>query len=188
MGKAKQRRRLLRVVIASGLLVVAVPSVATAHEHLTPVDALDRGRQAGVDTAWANLVEPLSLRADFYSQLYKECSVDPRDPRLMKPGAQLCSDHVAAAQVPTGQERAEIQHLVPEGNERIAAVQVPTGQERAEIQHLVPERNERIAQAPAPSDRTEIEFWWGIVGIVVAAGGVAGLIVALRRGRPNAFS
>ena len=82
MGKAKQRRRLLRVVIASGLLVVAVPSVATAHEHLTPVDALDRGRQAGVDTAWANLVEPLSLRADFYSQLYKECSVDPRHAAL----------------------------------------------------------------------------------------------------------
>jgi hypothetical protein len=188
MGKARKRRRLLRVVIASGLLAVAVPSVATAHEHLDPVDALDRGRQAGVDSAWANLVEPLSLRADFYSRLYKGCSMDPRDPRLMKPGAQLCHNDQVTAEVPTGQERAYIQHLVPEGNERVAAIQVPTGQERAEIQHLVPEGNEGIDQAPAPSDRTEIEFWWGMVGIVVAAGGVVGLIVGLRRGRPHAFS
>jgi hypothetical protein len=189
MGKARKRRRLLRVVIASGLLVVAVPSVAAAHEHLTPVDALDRGRQAGVDTAWANLVEPLSLRADFYSRLYNECSMDPRDPALIKPGARMCrNDQALANEVPTGQERADIQHLVPEGNERVAAIQVPTGQERAEIQHLVPEGNEGIDQAPAPSDRTEIEFWWGMVGIVVAAGGVVGLIVGLRRGRPHAFS
>jgi hypothetical protein len=165
MAKVRKRRRLLRVAIASGLLVVAVPSVATGHEHLTPVDALDRGRQAGVDTAWGNLVEPLSLRAGFYSRLYKECSMDPRDPRLMKPGARLChNDQVTADQVPTGQERAYAQHLVP------------------------PEVAARIDQAPAPSDRTGIEIWWGIVGIVVAAGGVAGLIVGLRRGRPHALS
>jgi hypothetical protein len=163
MGKTRKRRRLLRVVIGSGLLVVAVPSVATAHEHLTPVDALDRGRQSGVETAWANLVEPLSLRADFYSRLYKECSVDPRDPRLMKPGAQLChTDQVAAVQVPTGQERAEIQHLVP------------------------PEGNEGIDQAPAPSDGTEIEIWAWMLSIVVAAGGSASFFL-LRRGRPHAL-
>ena len=163
MGKTRKSRRLLRVVIASGLLVVAVPSVATAHEHLTPVDALDRGRQASVARAWANLVEPLSLRADFYSRLSKECSVDPRDPQLMKPGAQLCHNDQVTAEVPTGQERAYAQHLVPEGAPR-------------------------IDQAPAPSDRTEIELWWGIVGIVVAAGGVAGLIVGVRRGRPRTLS
>jgi hypothetical protein len=184
MGKTRKRRRLLRVVIASGLLVVAVPSVATGHEHLTSVDALDSGRQAGVETAWANLVEPLSLRADFYSRLYKECSVDPRDPALMKPGAHLCSDHVAVAQVPTGQERANIQHLVPEGNERIAAVQVPTGQERADIQHLVPKGNEGIDQVPAPSDGTEIEIWAWMLSIVMAAGGSASFFL-LRRGRPH---
>jgi hypothetical protein len=164
MGKTKKRRRLLRVVIASGLLVVAVPSMATAHEHLSPVDALDRGRQAGGATAWANLVEPLSLRADYYSRLYKECSVDPRDTALMKPGAQMCRNyHGTADEVRTGQGRAS-HHLVS------------------------PEGAARIDQAPAPSDRTEAEFWWGIVGIVVAAGGVAGLIVGLRRGRPHALS
>jgi hypothetical protein len=163
MGKARKRRRLLRVAIASGLFVVAVPSVATGHEHLTPVDALDRGREADVDTAWANLVEPLSLRADYYSRLHNGCSVDPRDPRLMKPGAQLCnSDQFAADEVPTGQERALVQHLVPEG-----AV--------------------GIDQVPASSDRTEIETWWWLLGIVVAAGGVAGLIVGVRRGRPHAL-
>jgi hypothetical protein len=165
MGKTRKSRRLLRVVIASGLLVVAVPSVATAHEHLSPFDALDRGRQAGVDTAWANLVEPLSLRADFYSRLYKECSMDPRDPRLMQPGARMCrNDQVIANEVPTGQERAYAQHLVPR------------------------EVGARIDQVPAPPDRTGIEIWWGIVGIVVAAGGAAGLIVGLRRGRPHALS
>ena len=162
MGKAKKRRRLLRVAIASGLIVVAIPSGAMGHEHLTPVNALDRGREAGVDNAWANLVEPLSLRADFYSRLYKECSMDPRDPRLMKPGARMC--------------------------DQVIANEVPTGQERALVQHLVPEVGARIDQAPAPSDRTDIETWWGIVGIVVAAGGVAGLIVVLRRGRPHALS
>ena len=187
MGKAKKRRRLLRVAIASGLLVVAIPSGAMGHEHLTPVNALDRGREAGVDNAWANLVEPLSLRADFYSRLYKECSMDPRDPRLMNPGAQLCSDQVAAAQVPTGQERADIQHLVPEGSERIAVAQVPTGQERADIQHLVPEGNEEIAQAPAPSNRSEIEMWAWMLSVVVAAGGSASFFL-LRRGRPHALS
>jgi hypothetical protein len=164
MGKTRKRRRLLRVVIASGLLVVAVPSVATAHEHLSPVDALDRGRQASAATAWANLVEPLSLRADFYSRLYKGCSVDPRDPRLMKPGAQLCRNyHGTADEVRTGQGRAS-HHPVP------------------------PEGAARIDQVPAPSDRTEIEIWWWMLGIVVAAGGVAGLIVGLRRGRPHALS
>ena len=139
MAKARKRRRLLRVAIASGLLVVAVPSVATGHDHLTPVDALDRGRQAGVD-----------------------CSMDPRDPRLMKPGARMC--------------------------DQVIANEVPTGQERALVQHLVPEVGARIDQAPAPSDRTEIESWWGIVGLVVAAGGAAGLIFGLRRGRPHALS
>jgi hypothetical protein len=145
MGKARKRRRLLRVVIASGLLVVAVPSVATAHEHLTPVEALEGGSRAGFATEAV-------------------CSMDPRDPRLMKSGAELCSDQIAAVQVPTGQERAYAQHLVP------------------------PEGTERIVQDPASSDRTEIESWWGIVGLVVAAGGVAGLIVGLRRGRPHAVS
>jgi hypothetical protein len=163
MRKTRKSRRLLRVVIASGLLVVAVPSVATAHEHLNPVDRLHPGRHAGVGAAWANLIEPLSLRADYYSRLDEACSVDPRDPQLIKPGAQMCHTDQVTAEVPTGQERAYAQHLVPEG----AA---------------------RIGQAPAPSDRTEIEFWWGIVGIVVAAGGVAGLIVGLRRGRPHALS
>jgi hypothetical protein len=174
MGKTRKSRRLLRVAIASGLLVVAVPSVATAHEHLSPVDTLDRGLQAGVDTAWANLVEPLSLRSDFYSRLYKECSMDPRDPRLMQPGAQLChNDLVTADEIPTV-------HRPLSG---------PLSQERAYGQHLVPpEVGAQIDQAPAPSDRTGIEIWWGIVGIVVAAGGVAGLIVGLRRGRPHALS
>jgi hypothetical protein len=144
MGKAKKRRRLLRVAIASGLLVVAVPSVAAAHEHLTPVEALDLGRQGAAEKA--------------------TCSADPRDPRLMSPGAQLCSDQIAAVQVPTGQERAYVQHLVP------------------------PEGTEPIDQVPAPSDGTEIESWWGIVGLVVAAGGAAGLIVGLHRGRPHALS
>jgi hypothetical protein len=165
MGKARKRRRLLRVAIASGLLVVAVPSVAMGHEHLTPVDALDRGRQAGVDSAWANLVEPLSLRADFYSRLYKECSMDPRDPRLMEPGTRMCrNDQAIANEVPTGQERAYVQHLVP------------------------PDLEANVDQAPAPSDRTGIEIWWGLLGIVVAAAGVAGLTVGLRRGRPHALS
>jgi hypothetical protein len=186
MGKAKKRTRkrtrLLRVAIASGLLV-AVPSVAAAHEHLTPVD----GPNPGVRTATERAsLEPLSLRADYYSRLSGACSVDPRDPALMKPGAHLCSDHVAVAQVPTGQERANIQHLVPEGNERIAAVQVPTGQERAEIQHLVPQGNEGIDQAPAPSDGTEIEIWAWMLSIVVAAGGSASFFL-LRRGRPHAL-
>jgi hypothetical protein len=195
MGEARKRtrkrRRLLRVAIASGLLVVAVPSVATGHEHLTPVEALGLGRQGSTEKA--------------------TCSMDPRDPRLMNPGAQLCSDHVAAVQVPTGQARADIQHLVPEGNERIAAVQVPTGQERAEIQHLVPEGNERIAvaqvptgqeraeiqhvvpegneeidQAPALSDGSEIEMWAWLLSIVVAAGGSASFFL-LRRKRPHAL-
>jgi hypothetical protein len=165
MAKVRKRRRLLRVAIASGLLVVAVPSVATGHEHLTPLDALDRGRQAGVDPARASLVKALSLRAESYSRLYGECSMDPRDPRLMKPGAPMCrNEQVTANEVPTGQERAYAQHLVP------------------------PEEAARIDQAPTPSDRTEIEFWWGMVGIVVAAGGIAGLIVGLRRGRPHALS
>jgi hypothetical protein len=183
MGKTRKRRRLLRVVIASGLLVVAVPSVATAHEHLSPVDALDRGRQAGVDTAWANLVDPLSLRADFYSRLYKKCSMDPRDPRLMKPGAQLCHNDQVIAEVPTVHR----------------SLSAPLSQGRAKGQHLVPSqgavraegrgpRTARIDQAPAPSDRTEIEIWWWMLGIVAAAGGVAGLIVGLRRGRPHALS
>jgi hypothetical protein len=142
MGKARKRRRLLRVAIASGLLVIAVPSVAAAHEHLTPVEALDLDRQAATEKA--------------------ACSMDPRDPRLMNPGAQLCSDRVAAVQVPTGQERAEIQHLVPEGNEG-------------------------IDQAPAPSDGTEIEIWAWMLSIVVAAGGTASFFL-LRRGRPHALS
>jgi hypothetical protein len=154
MAKVRKRRRLLRVVIASGLLVVAVPSVATAHEHLGPVDALLRGRHAGSATDKG------------------ACSVDPRDPQLMKPGAQLCSDdQFTAGQVRAGQERAYALRA------------------RAYAQHLVPpEGTERIDQGPAPSDGTEIEIWWGILGIVVAAGGVAGLIVALRRGRPHALS
>jgi hypothetical protein len=165
MGKARKRRRLLRVAIVSGLLVVALPSVATGHEHLTPIDARDRGRQAGVDRAWENLVEPLSKRADYYSRLYKECSTDLRDPRLMNPGARMC-------------------HY----DQEVIANEVPTGQERAYAQHLVPEVGASIDQVPAPSDRTGIEAWWGIVGLVVAAGGAAGLIVGLRRGRPHALS
>jgi hypothetical protein len=164
MGKARKRTRLLRVAIASGLLVVAVPSVATGHEHLTPVEASGLGR----DVATA------------------ACSMDPRDPALTKPGTRLCSDHVSVAQVPTGQERADIQHLVPEGNERIAVAQVPTGQERADIQHLVPEGNEEIDQAPASSDGTEIEMWAWMLSIVVAAGGSASFFL-LRRGRPHAL-
>lgn len=159
----KKRRRLLRrVVIATALLVVAAPAVAVAHEHLDPVDRVHPSRRTA--TAWANLVEPLSLRAAYYSRLYEACSVDPRDPRLMKPGAQLCHSDQVIAEVPTGQERAYAQHLVP------------------------PEGAARIDQAPAPSDRTEIEIWWWMLGIVVAGGGVAGLIVGVRRGRPHALS
>jgi hypothetical protein len=94
MGKVRKCRRLLRVVIASGLLVVALPSVATAHEHLDPVDALGGGRQAGATKA--------------------RCSMDPRDPALMEPGVTLCHDYqVTTDRVPTGEVRAYVQHLVP---------------------------------------------------------------------------
>jgi hypothetical protein len=184
VSKMKKRRRLLRrVVIATALLVVALPTVAAAHEHLNPVDRLHPGRHAGPGAAWANLVEPLSLRADYYSRLYKACSVDPRDPRLMKPGAQLCHSDQVIAEVPTvhrslsgplSQERAYGQHLVP-----------PEGAVRAEGRGP---RTARIDQAPASSDRTESEIWWWMLGIVVAAGGAAGLIVGVRRGRPHALS
>jgi hypothetical protein len=124
-----------------------LPSVATAHEHLDPVDALLRGRQAGAATEKS------------------ACSVDPRDPALMKPGAQLChSDQVTADRVPTGQERAYAQHLVP------------------------PEGTARIDQAPEASDRPEFEIGWWLVAIAVVASGGAGLIVGLRRARPPALS
>jgi hypothetical protein len=170
MGKAKKRRRLLRVAIASGLLVVAVPSVATGHEHLTPVEALDLGRQGAAEKA--------------------TCSADPRDPRLMQPGAQLChGDQLSVAVSQQSQVREGPSSVWEAESKGTQPAQVPTGQERAYIQHLVPsEGAERIDPAPASSDRTEIEIWWWMLGIVVAAGGAAGLIVGLRRGRPHALS
>jgi hypothetical protein len=152
MAKVRKRRRLLRVVIAAALLVVAVPTVAAAHEHLGPIDVLDRDRRAGAATDKG------------------ACSVDPRHAALKKPGAQLChNDQFTANDIPTGQERAYAQHLVP-----------PDGTARAEGRGP---RTARIDQAPAPSHRTEIESWWWMLGIVVAAGGAAGLIIGLRRGR-----
>lgn len=155
MAKVRKRRRLLRVLIAAALLVVAVPTGAAAHEHLDPVDALYRGRGAATEKVG--------------------CSVDSRHAALMKPGAQLChNDQFTANEVPTGQERAYAQHLVP-----------PDGAARAEGRGP---RTASIDQAPPPSDRTEIEIWWWMLGIVVAAGGAAGLIVGLRRGRPHALS
>jgi hypothetical protein len=140
-----RRRGLLQVVAAAALLVVAVPTMASAHEHLSPVDSLGRGDLTVAATEKA------------------ACSVDPRDPRLMQPGAQLCNN---------AQPRAD---------------QVPTGQERALIQHLVPEGTDRIDPAPAPSDGSEIEIWLWMFGVVVVAGGIAGLIVGQRRGRPHAY-
>jgi hypothetical protein len=140
MGKSRKRTRLLRVGIAAALLVVTVPSAASAHEHLSPLDPLVGGDQGG-------------------SAIERECSMDPRDPALMKPGGHLCSDEDAAAQVPTGQERALIQHLTSEG--------------------------ERIAQAHAPSERTEIEFGAWMLTIIVAVGGS---FVLLSRRRSPALS
>jgi hypothetical protein len=140
MGKSRKRTRLLRVGIAAALLVAAMPSVVSAHEHLSPLDALVGRNQAG-------------------SAIKRECSTDPRDPALMKPGGHLCSDEDAAAQVPTGQERALVQHLTSEG--------------------------ERIAQTHAPSERTEIEFWAWTLTIFVAAGGA---FVLFNRRRSPALS
>jgi hypothetical protein len=170
MTKVRKRRRLLKVVIAATLLVVAAPTVAAAHEHLGPVDTLDRGHHTGAGAEKAG------------------CSTDPRDPRLMKPGAQLCHNDQVTADVSQPQVR-EGPPSVWEAESKVAqSAQVPTGQERAYAQHLIPPQGAaRIDQAPAPSDRTEIEIWW-MLGIVVAAGGVAGLIVGLRRGRPHALS
>jgi hypothetical protein len=140
----KKRKKLLwRVVVTAGLLVMAVPTMAAAHEHLDPVEGLDGGRPVAATE--------------------KACSSDPRDPELMESGAQLCHSY---------QRNAD---------------EVPTGQERAYAQHLVPEGSARIDQAPAPSDRTEFEIFWWTLGIVVVAGGIAGLIAGLRR-RPHALS
>jgi hypothetical protein len=146
MAKVRKRRRLLRVLIAAALLVVAVPTVAAAHEHLDPVDALYRGHHTGAGAGKA------------------ACSVDPRHAALMKPGAQMCRNyHDTADEVPTGQGRASHHPVSPD--------------EAARIDHV-----------PTRSDRMETEIWWWMLGVVVASGGVAGLIVGLRRGRPHALS
>jgi hypothetical protein len=137
----RKRRRLRRVLVAAALLVVAVPSAAAATDRQGPVDALDGGSQTGA-----------------------ACSMDPRDPALMKPGVRLCSIEGISDRFATGQERAYTQQPIPAGE------------------------TARIDQAPAPSGSPEFEIGWWIVGIAVAASGAAGLIVGLRRGRPHALS
>jgi hypothetical protein len=137
----RKRRRVRGVLAAAALLVVAVPSAAAATDHLGPVDALDGGSQTGA-----------------------ACSMDPRDPSLMKPGVRLCNDQVISDPFATGQERAYTQQPVPAGE------------------------TARIDQVPAPSDSPEFGIGWWMVGIAVAASGAAGLIVGLRRGRPHALS
>jgi hypothetical protein len=148
VSNMRKRKRLLRAAVAAGLLVVAVPSTAYALD--------DGGRQAGTRTrgelAWGSL-----------STQEAGCSVDPRDPRLMNPQFQLCPNNHFTAAVPTGQDRAYTQHLVPSG--------MSTSD-----------------QSPAVADRTEIEIGWWMVAVALAAGGAAGLLFGLRRGRLQALS
>jgi hypothetical protein len=133
MGKTRKRRGLLRIAIASGLLMMAVTSVAAASE--------------------------------------KGCSMDPRDPALMKPGAKLCHPGQYTTQVATGQERANIQHLVPD--------ELPPGLV------AVTDRGPAQAPIPAPSKGTQFELEWLIVAIVILASATGGVLVG-RRGRPHA--
>jgi hypothetical protein len=117
----RKGKKLLRVAVAAGLLVVAVPSAAMAY-------ALDDGGgQAGTRTEQSG------------------CSLDPR---ILRMEPQLCSDN------------------------QVTTDPGPT----------------TFDPAPAPSVRTENQIGWWMVGIAVTAGGVAGLIAGLRRGRPQALS
>ncbi|MEA2461842.1 MAG: hypothetical protein QOH90_2019 [Actinomycetota bacterium] len=137
MEKTRKRRGLLRVAIATGLLTVALTSVAAASQ--------------------------------------KGCSMDPRDPALTKPGAELCHPgRFSTGQVPVGgDERANIQHLVPD--------ELPAG--LVAVIDRAPEK----APVPAPSQGTQFELEWLIVGMAILASGTAGLIVGHRRG-PHALS
>jgi hypothetical protein len=140
MGKARKRSRgLLRVAIASSLMMVALTSVAGASEVA--------------------------------------CSMDPRDPALMKQGAELCRPgRFTADQVPTGQERANTQHLISDDLNTSPIVVIDRAPEQA--------------PAPAPSDGTQFGLEWALATIALAilASGSAGLIVGRHRGRPQAVS
>ncbi|MGH2788973.1 MAG: hypothetical protein ACRDJV_13885 [Actinomycetota bacterium] len=150
MGK---RKKLLRVVIAAALLVVAVPSAAWAY----PLK--DGGGQAGARTEKAG------------------CSLDPR---LLRMEPQLCSDN----QVTTDQGSLTIDQDDPLARGRAA----DSARWQAQADAAAPAPSDSTDIRPASSDGTEIAIGWWMVSIAVAAGGVAGLIAGLRRGRPHALS
>jgi hypothetical protein len=80
------------------------------------------------------------------------------DPRLLRLEPELCSDN------------------------RVTTVPGTTTFDQA------PASSDSAVIEPASSDDTENVIGWWMVGIAVAAGGVAGLIFGLRRGRPEALS